>query len=371
MTSLMLVLGAAASSLILVFLVIWSGPLVLYLVLSEPKKLPSIRKVALFLGLSIVLLLPIILPLIREALQGGNTSFLFDSSQSIPSDIFAPVVPPWYTWMRKSIYIGIVPAYLCIVALGRKRRSAALWILLMLGAYLFSIGPNPVFLGRELPLELPWSRAIAPLIRQTHRLNTLVSFGLAATVAYGWCAFAEVVSKKGRASMFASVAVAILLVDFLALPLPMTSAHIPQFYARCLAAREEELNLAIIPSGRQIDKLHMYYQTVHGMKMTGGTVSRHTEEEYVYLQANPLLRAGRMENWPADPPSDSLGYLKDLADNGIDLLILEKTLLDVGEWRAAIPISPSFEDSFVVVYDVGRLTGTEWLDGDLCPRLAS
>jgi hypothetical protein len=367
LTALMLFLAGAASTLILVVLGLWTAPLILYLMLAEKPKLMGMRNTVVALGLGVLLVLPLILPLLKEALLGSNTSFLNDSSTTIPSDMFAPLVPPWYVWMRKSIYFGIVATYFTIVAIARARRQAVLWILLLVGAYLFSIGPNPIFLGRALPVELPWSYVIPPLLRQTHRLNILVSFGLAAMVAYGWCAASELISRKYLAPLIAFVAVLLMLTDYLAWPMPATDADVPPFYAQCLADRPEELNLAIVPSGRNIDKLHMYYQTFHGMKMTGGHISRHTGEELAYLESNALLRAGRRENWQMEPPINGPVHLQDLADNGIDLLILEKAFLDIDQWQAAVPVVPTYEDADVLVFDVGRLAGEEWLNGKLCP----
>ncbi|UCG24731.1 MAG: hypothetical protein JSW55_01670, partial [Chloroflexota bacterium] len=261
----------------------------------------------------------------------------------------------------------LVPVYLLIVALGRRRKKAALWLLLLLCAYLFSIGPNPIFLGKALPFSLPWSEAIVPLLRQTHRLNILVSFGLAAAVAFGWCAFREQIAGKAPVPAVSFAFVVVLLIDYLAAPMPVMAVDVPGFYSQCLAAIPEELAVAIIPSGRQIDKVHMYYQTLHGKRMTGGVISRHTGEEFTFLQSNELLRAGHTENWPTSLPADTSEPLKDLAGHGIDLLVLEKSFLDVDSWRGAILLAPAYEDDAILVYDLRAIELGQNSEQDLCP----
>ncbi|HSG14805.1 MAG TPA: hypothetical protein VLE70_00610 [Anaerolineae bacterium] len=352
LAALMVFLGAAASTLILLILGIWTVPLVVYLWLTSSPRRPAMRNIVVFLCLSGLLLLPLLFPLLREMLQGNNTSFLRASSTSIPSDIFSPLVPPWYVWLRRGIYFGIVPVYLLIVVLGRRRQKAALWLLLLLGAFLFSIGPNPIFLGKTLSFSLPWSEAIVPLLRQTHRLNILVSFGLAGAVAYGWCAVREQITGKAPVPVVSLAFMVVLLIDYLAAPMPLMAVDVPDFYSQCLAGNPEEIAVAIIPSGRQIDKVHMYYQTLHGKRMTGGVISRHTGEEFAFLQSNELLRAGHTENWPTSLPADTSEPLRDLARRGIDLLVLEKGFLDVDAWREAILLAPAYEDDAVLVYDL-------------------
>jgi hypothetical protein len=312
---------------------------------------PSWRVIAVFLALSMGLTAPLLYPLLQEAMQHGNTSFLLQESDSIPSDIFSPFVPPWFVWLIRGIYIGAVPFFLATVALGRKRREAAVWIILLLLAYLISVGPSPLFLGRPVPVTLPWSTLVVPLLRSTYRLNILVSFGLAMVVAYGWLATREQIVNQAYRVIAGCLAVGLLVLDYLAAPFPVTEIRVPYFYVDCLAQQANVASVAIIPSGRQVDKLHMYFQIYHGKMMTGGTISRTPEDAFAFLESNALLRAGRTENWPPVLPSNTLPAIRHLALNDVDLLILEKAVVEEADWMEAIPLVPIYEDADVLVYD--------------------
>jgi hypothetical protein len=103
-----------------------------------------------------------------------------------------------------------------------------------------------------------------------------------------------------------------------------------------------------------VDKLQLYYQTIHEHKMTGGVVSRSSSTMFDFINNNPLLRAGAVDLEPVPLPEDVISALKDLADHHVGYLVLDKTLLDdIEAWRAKIPLEPIFEDELLLVYSTG------------------
>lgn len=342
---------AAAGTIMLVLVLLLSVPLFIFLWFKPPVSRPSSANIVVFITLSTVFLIPILGPSFQAVIR-GDSSFYLDSFQTIPADVLGPIVPRWYIWLTRSIYVGIVPAFLAFVAFGRARRPAAFWFVLLALAYLASIGPEVVVLANSTSIILPWSKLFVPILRQTHRLNILVSLGLAAIVAYGWVAVRDDLAKRTTQRAVAAVMVGILLLDYLAAPFPTTSPKVPAFYRDCLPLTSDSSAIAIMPSGRQVDKLHMYYQTIHGRKMTGGHVSRSSDRILEFIGSNPLLRAGSNYHKSASIPVNLLPSLNDLASNGVGYLIFEKQFIEVTPWRNAMPWNPAYEDNDVLVYDL-------------------
>lgn len=347
----MVFITAAAGTIMLILLALLSVPMYILLWFRSPLRRPSRRNIIVFISLSTILLMPILGPSI-QAVSRGDSSFYLGSFQTIPADALGPIVPRWHVWLTRGIYVGIVPAYLALVAFGRQRRPAAIWFVLLALAYLFSIGPEVVVLTNSTSITLPWSKLIVPILRQTHRLNILVSLGLAMIVAYGWIAVRDDLAKGTTRGAVASLMVAILLFDYLAAPFPTISPEVPAFYKDCLPSISDMSAVAILPSGRQIDKLHMYYQTIHGRKMTGGMVARSNDRILEFIESNPLLLAGSDYHKSTPIPADLSPSLDALAFNGVGYLIIEKQFIDVKPWRNAMAWEPAYEDNEVLVYDL-------------------
>ena len=84
--------------------------------------------------------------------------------------------------------------------------------------------------------------------------------------------------------------------------------------------------------------------------MVNGVVSRPSLGVYDFIHENPLLRAGAVDLDPLPIPTDVLPGIQALAAVNVGYLVLDKTLMDVAEWRSAIPFDPVFEDNLVLVY---------------------
>lgn len=356
-------LAALVSVLMLVILALWLVLLFAGLVLArrlQPGR--HWRPLAFFAAASTLLALPVVWPVLAEGVLGGDASFVTNPQHSLVTDLASLVTPHWVHWYVRGIYIGILPAALSVVALLRRRRALP-WLALFVVGLLMAIGPVPMLDGEALDVTLPWSTWLALLLRNTYRLNILASLGLAMLVAQGWIVVrAQLPSRLRQPGALASGALAMLLalfivLEYLAPGVPYTHLSAPRFYRQILAPMPADTTVAIVPTARQVDKVHLYYQTIHGKRMTNGVLSRPDGNTERFIRNNALLRAGHYELPPTPLPSGvrARRALRELALAGVDLLIVEKGWSDVDAeaWRAAIGEEPVYEDGGVVVYGTG------------------
>lgn len=349
-------LTALVSVLMLILLALWLAALGLFMFATRRWGLSQWRLFALFGLIGAVLSLPVLYPLLREALADGNGSFVVDPYASFVTDLASPVTPHWIHWYIRGIYFGIMPGALLLLAAGRLRQTR-FWFALLLVSFLFAAGPRPTLGGEQLDLVLPWSLSLAPLLRNMYRLNIIVSLALAMLVGYGWLVFARHLPRRRAVKGAALLLLALFIfADYLQPTFPHTRLSAPRFYRQVLAHEPEDVAIAIVPSGRQYDKPHLYYQTIHEHKMVNGVVSRAPAVTDDFISSNPLLRAGFMDLPPAPLPDQPQRALEALAAAGVDYLVVEKGWrdLDPEAWRAALPGSPVYEDGQVLVYATHR-----------------
>jgi hypothetical protein len=357
--ALVVFMGTLASTILLVLMGMWIVFLVLFMFLSSQWPKPTWRLLISF-GLACTLLnLGLLYPLLSEAFFKGDSSFLMVPEESIRMDIITILIPHWYFWHVRGLYIGILPFYLGMLAFSGRRRESRLWWLLLIISFLFAIGPKPEILGYQIDVTLPWTLAVIPLLRNTYRVGVLLSLALAMLAAYGWVVFKErLPHSKGR-PVAALLVLAAVYIDYTAALFPSTPIHVSKFYTEFLDEAPDDVILAVLPNGRQEGKRHLYYQTIHERKITGGVVSRADDIVLSFIRGNELLRAADADLDSVEIPEDVMTPLSALAERGITYLVLDKELMDVEPWRAVIPMMPLFEDRWVLVYSTtpGRVSG--------------
>lgn len=344
-------LAAAASTLLLILCGIWFTFLILYLVIRRVEPRPSGNILVAFALSTVVLVLPLLLPLLRQAILYDNDSFLVEPTFPLVADMLAPLTPQWVFRFTQDIYLGAAAIYLLVRAVSSKRQEVWLWLILAVGAYLFSIGPRPRLLNNDLNVTLPWAVPITAILREPHRWNILLGMGVAMLGAYGWLAVRARMQGEKRQRFAAACLILAIFGEYTVGPFPLTRPQVSPFYTEVLAQEPPEVAVAILPTGRQQDKKYMYYQTLHGHKMVGGVISRASEATFAFIYNNPLLRAGAVDLLPAPIPEDVRPHLQALADYNIAYLILDKTMMDVEPWRAAFPFPPVYEDDLLLVYE--------------------
>ena len=348
-------LAALCSTLMLILTALWLAFILLFALAAGRLRRPALPALALFAIASAALVAVPLYPLLTEALLHSNTSFVIDAGPSVPTDALAPLRPYWSGLLARSLHFGAVPIGLLLAALFRLRKTWP-WFLFLVVVYLFAIGPHPVVGGVEANVILPWSNLVRPLLRHTHRLNVLLSAALAVLVGYGWTVVASrLQSKRWQHWLLAATLGALIFAEYMIPPFPYRTPPVSAFYTAYLDNVPDDVALAILPTGRQEDKLYMYYQTLHGHPMTGGVISRPQEDVFRFIRANPLLRAAAV-NWePAPLPADFSPSLQELANAGVGYVVLEKTIfrrkgLDLATWVQKMPFPAIYEDDRVVVF---------------------
>lgn len=348
-------LAALCSTLMLILTGLWLLFILFFALLTGRLTRDSQRQIILFGLASAVLAALPVLPLLEEALLGANRDFVVTGVENLPADVLAPVQPYWFGLLPRSLHFGIVPLLLLGASFFRLRQTWP-WLLFLLAVYLFAIGPTPVVAEEELSVNLVWSNAIRPLLRHTHRLNVLMSAGLAGLVAYGWVVVAARLQRVPLLYWLIALLLAgSIYIEYSHSRFPRRSAAVSPFYTEYLEAVPDDVALAILPTGRQQDKLYMYFQTLHGHKMTNGVVSRHDDEVFNFIRNNALLHAGAVNLSPTPFPEDGGSALSELAEAGVGFLVLDKASfeqqeLDWQRWRALLPGEPVYEDDLVVVF---------------------
>jgi hypothetical protein len=351
LAGLFIFLATLVSVLMLLLLGLWLAFFAATCFLTPRRRLEDWRLLAVAIAIGGVLSLPLLSPLLRAAFVEHNSSFIADPAASFVTDLASPFTPHWVHWYIRGIYFGLLPTALLLAA--TRHREARLWFLLMGVAFLFAIGPRPTFAGKEVGVVLPWSLWLAPLLRNMYRLNILLSLGLAMAVAYGWLMVAEHVPEDhGWRVVAVALCAGVIFADFVRPSFPHTEFSVPRFYRQVLAEMPDDVAVAIVPLGRQVDKPHLFYQTIHGHRMVNGVVSRANGETLDFIQNNAILRAGFYDLPSASLPADPAPALAELARAGVDYLIIEKgwEFVDAAAWQAALPGPPVYEDGSVLVF---------------------
>jgi hypothetical protein len=236
------------------------------------------------------------------------------------------------------------------------RPKAGWWWAAFIISCLIVIGPYPIWAGEPLTITLPWSLPIVSLLRHAHRLNILVSFSLAVLAGYSWVELAQYLRRRSLqptvVTLIGLLFIILVYIDYTPHPFPRVGAQVSAFYTDFLAEVPNEVALATVPFGRQQDKRYLFYQTFHQHPITGGVVSRPLPGTYSFIEGNPILQAGTIEDAPISIPNIAQ-ELSSLTEQNIGYLVIHKNLMletQIAAWRAALPMLPVYEDDLLIAY---------------------
>ena len=353
-TALFVFSAALVGTIMFIVTTMWVALLLAYFYLATTWPRPSLRVLAVLGGLSALLVLPVEMPLLMNVLGNRDTSFVRNYQEAITLDILSPFLPHWFLWRSWTFYFGIIPLSFLMVA-RRHGRETWLWYGVLIGLYIFAIGPRPSLLFQEIDVTLPWSIPITTFLRNPYRLSILMSLALAVLAAYGWLALSKHIRPE-RGRVIAAVMALLIYGEYTAPAFPWVVVQVSPFYTEFLADVPDDVALATLPTGQTAGKVHLYYQTLHGHPITNGHVSRESDEVFTFIRGNAILRAG-MDDWPAVPlPADVDTPLRALAEVGVGYLVIDKKLMKedmVQQWRALLQREAVYEDEWVVVYGTG------------------
>jgi len=298
---------------------------------------------------------PVLIPIVREFTGGDYALEGWGESIKLSADAVGLVTPTnlnpllggneasgqnWRDALRavekgegrfgdiNTVFLGWVTLALALAGavLARRRLAAWTWSALIFG--LFVLGPLLQVNGRyrfsadgllpegvtfPLPFALLHFIPFVNANRAPNRFSVLLMLALAVLAAYGvtWLLAKVTTGRRepgeGRTSaisaIFPPVVIAVLLaglviLEHLAVPLPVTDARIPDVY-RNIAAEEGDFAIMQLPLGWRnsfgvlgSEQTNLqYFQTGHAKRMIGGNISRAPAFKMAYFGRLPLFKA--------------------------------------------------------------------------------
>jgi hypothetical protein len=376
---------------LLVFTALYLG----YIMWVQRQVREPLLRTGLILLLSGVILSPLLVPMIVEAMQ--DSAYLlspFDTTVRLSADLLAFITPNEFhpLWgdaaaslseaftsstSERMVFAGYIPLALAGYALWHRRRAGAFWFGSGLVFFMLSLGPYLHIAGREIPVPLPYLALyhLLPffrIARSVGRFDVMVMLSLAPLVALGLQRLAAPLSETRRRALALAV-IALVCFEFLPLPYPIAEVEVPLFY-QGLAADDEEYSILELPMNWD-RPAHLLYQTVHQKPIIAGYVTRPNPLSLV--ERIPLLQHFRFLG-PDIIAQDPSGIAPQVFDYlGIRYVILHGYMLPPGKEREAVlglvqevvgDQLPFYQDEQITVYRVGvqeprspfLILGSEW-----------
>lgn len=294
-----------------------------------------LRNLALTAATAGILFSPMLIPTLNELFAGGYSLPGWGHSEKLLVDLAGFLEPTslnpfnrhWENELdlvRQGIsrfsdvntfFVGYLTVTLAIVGAIRFPRRTKLWIAIVLVFSVLSLGPilhvNGISefdldgLSTTFPLPFLLLHYI-PLIRENrvpNRYSILVTIGLAVLIAYAVRWILVVVSRNRFAKRGAILPLAVssvlglgLLVEHLALPLPLTDATIPDIY-NTIGRETGDFTILSVPLGWRNsfgqmgaeDTRTQYYQAASHKFILTGQIQRNPPILFDYFQRSPIL----------------------------------------------------------------------------------
>ena len=215
------------------------------------------------------------------------------------------------------IYLGYSVLLLAAVGIVRRwrRRAVPFWTLSALLFWLLTLGPSLRVNGQATGLPLPFALvARLPFFegnRYPSRYSVMLLLSLAMLVAFGLSSLLarrpdpEGVTKPGRSRprwphIAAFLLVPLLLLEHLAVPLPLSDMRVPEVYRTLRQEMPGDLTLLDLPvawrngfrvTGTQdpVIMFQQYYQSVHQKRLLAGNTSRNPPLKFQYFTEAPVI----------------------------------------------------------------------------------
>lgn len=264
-----------------------------------------LARVAGVLLASVVVVLPLLVPMFQ--LLGSTTmvgehdplrhsvdglSFWAPGPPSTWAGWFETVWLPYAAHYREpgaSGYLGYSALGLGIIGLmsRRRRRQGWWWLAVGMGFAVLSLGPKLQVGGQVQNINLPyrWLASLIPAFSITGipgRFVVMAALAVAMLAAYGVSAGLARL-KRGQAGLFAALSLLVML-EYLAVPLPLTSTAVEDIYHRLAQDNEP---YAIIDIKWDINYL-LARQTIHRKPLIGGWLARLPADKAAYLNQGGL-----------------------------------------------------------------------------------
>ncbi|MFY9408704.1 MAG: hypothetical protein WBI12_03420 [Methanosarcina flavescens] len=214
---------------------------------------------------------------------------------------FYSKVPSWLP--EKVNFIGYAVLGLSIFAFIKLRKDpdVKFWLFSTLFFSAVSLGPvlmfngEPLLINQGINLPLP-HQILYQTIPFLDNCRTVGRFFVMATLGYAVLAgysLSELLKHKIRKkSLVFTVISCLIILEYLCIPYPTSSADIPEFY-RTIGNDNENYALLELPAntnGGYMNFAYLYYQTVHKKPLVGGYAARYPENVNNFQQNTPFIR---------------------------------------------------------------------------------
>ncbi len=292
-----------------------------------------------------VLWAPVGVPVVRTLLSTDYVLSGWGDALKLSADLFSFVAPTalhplwgpeWVQELRdvqvnavapgtsrfsdvNTVFVGVSTFLLCALAVARFRRVVGPWAVGLLGFGVLTLGPvlqvggrylwsfdNLLPNGQTTAVPLPFVLLhYLPIVqgnRAANRFSVVLLLCAAVLVGYAlwWLArlFEERTRRASAGAFVAAGLTALLLVEQLSLPLPLTDARPPRGY-EVIAQDSEDFAVLTLPLGWRNsfgvtgseDTRNQWYMAAHGKRLVQGNISRAPDEKFDYWERLPVLRS--------------------------------------------------------------------------------
>lgn len=322
------------------------------------------------MGVLALTIAPFIYPLIREQLNTPATYVGVEMRNGQGNDLLALVIPqeqhplarpyvvPLHARMKnvRAAYMGMTVLALSGIAAVKTWKRARFWIVLLLASVLLSSYAHPQIGGYSFSaITLPWTAPVIWLLRHPYRFNLLIGLALAILSGMGASQLLDTCATQSRRGALAGALMGLVLFEYLYWPFPNTLAAAPDYYQE-IAAQTGTGALLELPMGRDPAHYYLYYQMIHQRPLVEGIVSRTPYVAYTHIRTTPILRSLFARGEHGLPPANLTPYLRDLAQQNIEYIILHKQLVEprVRDLHAQFASEAQpfvYEDNEIAVYN--------------------
>jgi hypothetical protein len=318
--------------------------------------------------------------LLREQLSNPAAADLLreDEEALMQTDLLAYVMPgndhfllrgwtaPFYDSLyemrfpprRYTAYLGLIAVLLSLLALLRRFREAAPWLVFSVLLLGLALGHELRFNGQVYPHIPTLYRLLEPLelfrlMRVPDRYNLFLALPVAMMSGLGAAVLLARVGRRRRQNGVTIALAALILLEYLAVPVTVTAnPALPAFYED-LARETGEFVILNLPLDPLLAKSYMFDQIVHGRPIMQGNLSRTPQSAYNSINDNPFLASLRYAQEMDPRLPDVSRQLAGLHDLGIRYLILHKDKVGADRilhWQRYLLTEPHYEDEQVAVY---------------------
>jgi hypothetical protein len=246
---------------------------------------------------------------------------------------------------EQTVYIGFVVLALALIAVVKVHQAETrVWTLCAIIFFVLALGPFLHINGKDL-FSLGDVRFYIPLphllfgfipvfkgARVASRFDVMLMLSLAVLVGFGLRYVLDRFDRKqwgtrGQA-VFLGMIGAVILGEFVSVPLPILTATVPPIYAEIGRDETRTGSLLDVPLGIDIAK-YQYYQTAHRRKLLTGFSPRPSHVLKEYANTFPLIKTLKEQDrildgeWPWD--RQDAQQLIDVFD--VDAIVLHRKYL--------------------------------------------